>query len=243
MDVRTRGTIPVVERAGYRYRQYLGALETASDLFSSAHVGFSALRVFDDVVLEVDSRASFRAHDGLETVLYVLEGAGHVAHDGGQPVELRRGVVAHIVGGREKRYEVHNRMTSPLRLLLAAFVAPGARAQSPFTTRAFDPDAGGMVWLATPSGEEQSGGCIALGAAVRFGIASLAPGVEARFPSATDRGLYLSVLQGDIELNTGFLDEGGDARLSLESGPARIQGVTPARVAIVDVPMGFVQEL
>ena len=146
MDVRSQGAIPLVAHAGYRYRQYLGSPATASDLFSSPTMGFGALRLFDDLVLEANSRASFQAHDGLETVAYILEGVCQVAHDKGLP------------------------------------------------------------------------------------IASLAPGVEVWFSPALARGVYISVIQGAIELNSKFVEEGSDAKVSLDSTAVHIQGVTAARV-------------
>ena len=59
MDVRARHAVPLVEQPGYRYRQYLGAFSTASDIFSAEHVGYSALRVLDDVSVDPGARASF----------------------------------------------------------------------------------------------------------------------------------------------------------------------------------------
>jgi hypothetical protein len=242
MDVRTRDRIPIVERTGYRYRQHLGALATASDLLSSPSIGVGALRVFDDVGVDAQAQASLQAHDGLETIVYVLEGICHLTRGADPPIEIRRAMAARLVGGRGALYEARNRTTSPLRMLVAAVVAPRARAPAPLATEAFDPDLPGMVWLATPAAEHTPGS-IALGLPVRFGIATLAPGLEIRFSSAVDRGLYLKVIDGYVELNSGFLDEGSDAKLSLESSPVRIQGVRASRLAVVDVPMDFVQEL
>ena len=243
MDVRRRDAIPTIERDGYRFRQYLGDLATASDLFSSAHVGYGALRVFDDVVVDAGATASFQAHDGLETVAYVLEGGCHLTHAGDPPVEIKRGTAARIVGGHGTTYEGSNRGTSGLRIALAAFVAPHAHEQAPFAARHFDPATTGLVWIATPSGKDHDPESLPLGAPVSFGIASLDSGERIRIHSALGTGLYLSVLDGNVEHDSGFLDAGADAKISLEAHTVSIQGITRATVALIEVRRGFVQEI
>ncbi len=243
MEVRTKEGIALVLRPGYRFRQYLGDLATAKDLFSSAHEGYGALCVFDDVVLDAGATASFLAHDGLETVAYVLEGTCHIAHDGSPPVELGPGTAARILGGHGARYEGRNHTTSPVRVILVAFVAPQAHAQAPFSTASFAPDALALTWIATPAGEDHEPTSLAVGASVSFGLASLDAGEKIRLPPAVDRGLYLAVLDGNIETDSGFLDEGSDAKVRIESRGVSLQGVSAATVAVVEVHLGFVQEI
>jgi redox-sensitive bicupin YhaK (pirin superfamily) len=243
MDVRMRTAVPVVEGHGFRYRQHLGSSEAAHQLFSSEHRGFGTLRLFDDFSLDAGARASFQAHDGLQTIVYVLRGDLSLTRDGGEPAELTRGVAARITGGHGARYEASDRTAGSSRFLVAAVVAPNAHAQAPLAMSASDPVAPGLVWLAAGPEAEPSARSLLLGSATRLGIASLAPGIEIRFPSAVARGLFLDVIEGQIELNSQFLNEGDDAKLSLESRAVRIQGASPARIVIADVPLGFVQEL
>ncbi|HEY4012886.1 MAG TPA: hypothetical protein VGM06_06095 [Polyangiaceae bacterium] len=243
MDVRHREAISTIERDGYRFRQYLGDLATAADLFSSAHVGYGALRVFDDIVVDPGATASFQAYDGVETVAYVLEGTCHITHAGDPPVELKRGTAARIVGGQGTTYEGHNRGTGRLRIALAAFVAPRAHEQAPFAARSFDPETTGLTWVATPSGTGHDPASLPLGAPVSFGIATLESGERIRLQSALGTGLYLSVLDGSLSHDSGFLDEGADAKISLEAHTVAIQGITRATVAVIEVRRGFVQEI
>jgi len=241
--VRVRTAVPVVEGNGFRCRQHLGSSEAAHQLFSSEHRGFGTLRLFDDISLDANSRASFQAHDGLQTIVYVLQGDLRLALDGSEPADLKRGVAARITGGHGAQYEATNRAGGSSRFLVAAVVAPKANAQAPLAMTASDPEAPGLVWLAAGPEAEPSARSLLLGSATRLGMTSLAPGIEIRFPSIVARGLFLDVIQGQIELNSEILNEGDDAKLSLEPGAVRIQGVTPARVVVADVPLGFVQEL
>lgn len=173
----------------------------------------------------------------------MLQGACQVARDGDESLELRRGAAASIMGGHGGRYDVHNRGANALQLFVAAVVAPRSDAQSRFATQAFDPEALGLVWIAAPASGEPESGPIPLHSTTRLGVASLAPGGEIKFSSALEHRLYVNFLLGNIEPNTGFLERGRDAKVSLEARGARIQGVTHARVVIADVPMAFVQEL
>jgi hypothetical protein len=136
-----------------------------------------------------------------------------------------------------------NGTARPARILIAAVVAPQTHQQAPFSTATFDPEAPGLVWVAAGTEVDRGAGALLLGSATRVGFASLAPGVEIQFPRAVDRGLYLDVIRGQIELNSEILNGGDDARLSLEPRAVRVQGVTQALVALASVPLGFVQEL
>ena len=68
------------------------------------------------------------------------------------------------------------------------------------------------------------------------------PGRGIGFPRAVNRGLFVNVLEGQIEVGSGFVDEGGDTRLSRDSA-VRLQAVTSARVVLADVAMGYAQQL
>jgi redox-sensitive bicupin YhaK (pirin superfamily) len=241
--VRGQGEIELGVFDGYRRRRHLGGLPDPGKPLASPTTGFGPLRVFDELAIDPGYRLSFERCDGFEAVLYVLRGDCLVEHDDGGAHELSRGSAAHVVLGDGRRYGVSNRSpTGVLSVLLAAFVAPLVHPRAEFAIRSFDEEATDVTWLATPAAEEPVHGAFAIGSPVWLGMATLDPGVELTFPSAANRGLFTVVLQGNVELQSGFLDEGGDARLSLAS-PVRMQGVARSRVVVVDVPMGFVQTL
>jgi redox-sensitive bicupin YhaK (pirin superfamily) len=241
--VRRKGEIELGAFDGYRRRRHLGELPDPGKPLSSRTTGFGPLRVFDELAIDPGRRLSFERQDGFEAVLYVLEGECLVESDGGGAFEVPRGSAAHITLGGGRRYDVSNRSpTGVLGVLLAAFVAPLAHPRAEFAIRAFDEQAADVAWWATPAAEAPVQGAFAMGSTVWLGIATLDPGVELTFPPAANRGLFTVVLQGNIELQSGFLEEGGDARLSLASR-VRMQGVARSRVVVADVPMGFVQTL
>lgn len=59
-----------------------------------------------------------------------------------------------------------------------------------------------------------------------------------------ERGIYVAILEGRIEFGyaSRFVNAGGDARSRLNSA-VRIQGVSRSRVVVVEVPLGFAQNL
>ena len=246
MQVRSRADVELVEHLGYGYRRHIGALDTdaESDPPYSRDAGFGALRVFNDVTVDPGSHVSVHAPDGFETVVYVLGGECTLEDDRGHATRLGgRGGAASALLGHGIRYELRNPSSmTTLRALVAAVVAEASSAAPGLAIGPFEDDRSGLVWVATHGGEERIEGALGIAPTARLGIGTLSSGVEIGFPRAIDRGLFVDVLEGKIELDTGFVDEGGDARVSLEA-PVRLQAITRARIVVADVAMGYAQRL
>jgi redox-sensitive bicupin YhaK (pirin superfamily) len=244
--VRAKADIPVFEGAEGRYTRHLAALVTEGQPVASSADGFGALRVFDDILIVAGASVHFGAHDGFEAVVYVLEGECLVDDGRGGGTRLQRdgGVYARL--GQGIQHHLRNASNSaPLRVLVAVTVAPQANPSPSFVVGSFPREGPDLIWLASDDPEDHEAGALLLGAPIRLGIATLDPGLDIEFSRAVGRGLYVSVIEGTIELGSGFVQAGGDARLSLEnlSSPARIQGVTRACVVVADVALGFAQQL
>jgi redox-sensitive bicupin YhaK (pirin superfamily) len=244
MRARGRADIALVERPGYRYRRYIGALDADAERAppDSHGGGFGALRLFEDITVDPGAHVPAHAHDGFETVVYVLAGESLLADGRGHATPLGQGGAASILLGHGIRYELCNpSSTTTLRALVTAVVAPVSNPEPRLTSGPFQDDTSGFVWVATYGAAEGVEGAI-VGPTARLGIGALSSGVELGFPRAVDRGLFVNVLEGKIELGSGFVDEGGDARVSLES-PVRLQAITRARIVVVDVAMGYAQQV
>jgi quercetin 2,3-dioxygenase len=239
--------VPTIDASGSRLRRHLSAPEAAANLWSlSPGTGYGALRLLDDIVVQPGATLNVAAPEGLETIGYVLDGSLLLSHDDGAPATLAADSAVHILGGHGARYDGRNASTTaPMRLLVLAMISPEAKPRPAFDVRTFPIHDATLLWVATPAAEAVEGapdGAFPVGPSVSFGIARLDPGVEVRFAPVVDRGLYLVVLDGTIELDHGFLDAGGDAHFALDAH-VRLQGVTPSRVAIFDVQLAFVKEL
>jgi hypothetical protein len=243
--LRTRADIPSVEYNAYRCRQHLGALAAQGDPHTSQERGFGALRVFDDVVIGPGSRIGVEAHDGLEIVLFVLQGECRVEDDLGEVTALRQDAAVCALLGRGIRHHLCNQSpTAMLHIIVAAIVAPVANPPPRLQVGLFAHETPGIVWFASHDAEERAEGAILLDSASRMGIATLDPGVEYVFPQQVERGIYMAILEGQIEFgpSSRFIDGGGDARSRLDSA-VRIQGVSRSRVVVVEVPLGFARQL
>jgi len=243
IDVRSRAEISLVEHLGYRYRQHIGALDTKGDPPSAHESGFGALRLFDDATIDPASHVTVEAHDGFETVVYVLEGECVIEDDRGHATPLGRGGAACMGLGHGIRHEVSNPSPSaPLRVLVAAAAAPLSNPPPRLAVGPFGQETPGIGWVENHGAATHIEGSLPVGESVRLGIGTLDSGVELGFPRAVDRGLFVDVLEGNIELGSGFVDAGGDARVSLDA-PVRLQAITRSRLVIADVAMGYVQQL
>jgi redox-sensitive bicupin YhaK (pirin superfamily) len=233
--VRRGSDVRVVGEGGYRYCRHLGALDEGGEPDPSGRQGFGALRLLDDVVVRPRSHLLLEAHDGFEVVIYVLEGRCLIEDDRGGEQELLRDCAAHLVLGRGIRHDVSNlSSTKPLHLFLAAVAGPVANPRPRRAVASFGRAKGRVVWVASFDAEDH--GTLRLDSSVRLGVATLEPGVGVEFAPASDRGLFVSVLQGSIAFGSGFVDEGGDATSSRE-GLVRVQGITKARIVVADVDM------
>ena len=245
MQVRSRADVELVEHLGYGYRRHIGALDTdaENDPPYSREAGFGALRVFNDVTVDPGAHVAVHAHDGFETVVYVLDGECTLEDDRGRATPLGRGGAASALLGHGIRYELRNPSSmTTLRALVAAVAAEVSNPTTGLAVGPFEDDTSGLVWVATHGGEERVEGSLGVGPTARLGIGTLSSGVEIGFARAVDRGLFVDVLEGKIELDTGFVDEGGDARVSLDA-PVRLQAITRARIVVADVAMGYAQRL
>jgi len=199
--------------------------------------------VFDDVVIDAGAHVHVDAHDGFESVVYVLDGECLVEDDRGMAAVIAKDRAARVLLGQGVGHDVSNPSSkSVLRVLVAVVVAPVSNPRPRFVVRSFEGEPSKIVWIAGHDVEAQHEPSLMLAASARIGIATLDPGAEIELPRAVDRGLYINVLEGKIELGDGFVDAGGDATQSRES-EARLQGVTRSRVVIADVAMGFAQRI
>ena len=243
MHIRSKDKIALVERDGYRYRRFLAELATRGEPLASSEDGFGVLRVFDDVVIDAGARVHVDAHDGFESVVYVLDGECLVEDDRGMAAVVAKHRAARVVLGQDVGHDISNpSSTSALHVLVAAVVAPAANPRPRFVVRSFEGDPPKIVWIASHEVEAQREPTLMLASSARIGIATLEPGGEIEFPRALDRGLYVNVLEGNIEFGSRFVDAGGDATQSRES-EARLQSITSSRVVIADVAMGYAQRV
>ena len=242
IHLRNEADVPVVLHAGCRTRRHLGTLAGLGDPVSSRERGFGALRVLDDMVLEPASQASLGAQDGFELVVYVLTGECRIEDDRGVGSDLGRDGAACAWLGRGARYDLRNLSgTAPLRVVVAALVAHSANPRPHIAARVVD-EAPGLTWFGSHDPDDQREGAILLGMSARAGVATLDPGGVHVFPKAKDRGMVAIVEEGYVGFGPAFVDEGGDARARLES-PVRMHAVKRSRVIVLDVPMGFAQQL
>jgi len=243
--IRTAAEVPTVEGVGWRCRRHFGDLIERDERGASSEHGFGALRVFDDVVLDAGARLELAAHDGLEVVVYLLDGQGRLEDDRGHASDLARDGAACSTLGHGVRHVLVNRGESaPLHVVVAAIVAPQANPRPRLATASFAHDAPGVAWFASHGPDDTARGALELGLRARVGVALLDPGFGHVFPQVPDGGVYCAVVEGYLEVSpSSFVENGGDMRAPVGEAPIRIQGVARTRAIVLEIPFVVAQEL
>jgi hypothetical protein len=230
--VRSASDVERIEHPGTMIRRHV-ALEA----------GIGALRRFDDVTLERNARLSLAAHEGFDAVVYALAGDVVLEDDRGRVISLADGQAACARVADVARASLRSAGSSARARVLVVSVAASSDDPPPAPALAASwEDARGIAWVASHGGEVRRELGAHLGSSALVAVGTIDPGAEVSFDPVPDRALFLVALEGTFEVGPLLVAEGGDARCSLAKG-VTIQGVTRARVAIADVPLGFAQRV
>jgi redox-sensitive bicupin YhaK (pirin superfamily) len=180
-----------------------------ADYHDPAHMGFRALRVINDDVIQPAKGFGQHGHRDMEIVTYVVRGAlAHQDTIGGRGV-LTRGDVQAMSAGTGLRHSEFNASDSEEVRLLQIWILPEQTGTVPGYHQQTITDAAKTNVLRLIADRAGSDGALHIGRDAAIYAALLDPGVTVAHALGRGRGAWVQVVAGDLDLN-GVAMTGGD---------------------------------
>jgi redox-sensitive bicupin YhaK (pirin superfamily) len=205
-----------------------------ADYYDPEHMGYSVLRVINDDTIAPGAGFPTHAHQDMEIVTYVLEGALEHRDSLGNGDIIRPGDVQRMSAGTGIRHSEFNpSQTEPVRLLQIWLLPQQPGVAPGYEQTRCDPAQlqGRFRVVASPDGRE---GSVRINQDTLLYAAKLDQGETARMTLAPGRRAYLQVAQGDIELKGFPLHQGDGAEISQEA-EIIVSGLNSAEILVFDL--------
>lgn len=229
-------TIRTSEERGLADHGWLRSRHTFSfaNYYDPAQMGFRTLRVINEDYVAPGRGFGAHAHDNMEIISIVMEGAlAHRDSTGGDGV-LRPGEVQRMSAGTGVVHsELNGSETEPVHFF-QIWILPQARRITPGYEQKHFPEEerrGQLRLLVSPEGEN---GALTIHQDVRLYSAILQSGEQVEHPLAAGRGAWIQVARGTVEVNGLALRQGDGAAIEEESRIA-IQASEDAEVLLFDL--------
>lgn len=230
-----------VRKANDRGHANYGWLDTHysfsfANYYDPDHMGFRALRVLNDDVVEPGKGFGSHPHENMEIITYVLEGAlEHKDNAGGGGV-IRPGDVQHMSAGSGIVHSEFNHSRTERVHLLQIWIEPDTLNIDPgYDQKTFSQGdkRGRLLLLASPDDGET--GSLTIRQDARVYASVLDDGQRIRHDIADGRYVWLQVAAGAIELNGTRLSAGDGAAVSEESA-IELAGAGGGELLLFDLP-------
>ena len=211
-----------IRRAGERGHFNHGWLDTYhtfsfADYHDPAHMGFRSLRVINDDRVEPGRGFGTHPHRDMEIVTYVLEGTLAHRDSMGTGSLIKPGEVQRMSAGTGVLHsEVNPSRGEPVHLL-QIWILPERRGLQPeYEQKAFPAEErnGKLRLVASQDGRE---GSVTIHQDASIFTTTLSGGESVTHELAPDRGAWVHVAQGDVEVNGQKLATGDGAAIENES--------------------------
>ncbi|HUK65937.1 MAG TPA: pirin family protein [Anaeromyxobacteraceae bacterium] len=218
-------TLRRAEERGLAERGWLRSRHSFSfaDYYDPAHMGFHALRVINEDLVQPASGFGPHPHRDMEIVTYVLE--GELAHRDslGSGSTIRPGEVQRMSAGKGVVHsEANPSKVTPVHFL-QIWIRPDTEGVSPsYEQKAFAlrDQEGKLVLVASPDGAE---GSLTLKQDARLRAGFLGKAERVRYLPGEGRSTYLHLARGELDVN-GTRLRAGDALMAEGGEPLLIEG-------------------
>lgn len=225
--------------AAQRGRTEIGWLDSShtfsfGEYYDEAWMGFRALRVINDDLIEGGQGFGTHPHRDMEIISWVMTGAlEHRDSTGGGGV-LRHGDVQVMTAGSGIRHSEFNPSPSERCRLIQIWIQPDRDHERPAYAQATVPAeqrSGRLAVVAAGGGRPAS---VAIKADAAVMVATLAAGQSVRYDLAPGRHAWIQVAAGTIDVGDQHLAEGDGLAISDES-LVHMTAEGPAEVLVFDL--------
>lgn len=232
----------VVRRSGERGRANHGWLDTYhtfsfADYHDPSFMSFGPLRVLNQDQVSSGRGFPMHGHRDMEIVSYVIDGVMEHKDTMGNGSQMRSGDVQLMSAGRGVRHSEFNASSSEGLHFLQMWVTPAETATVPrYEQKAFTREelSGNLRLVVSPDGSE---GSLTIGQDARLFAARFVAGDTARHELGRQRGAWMHVATGSVEVNGLALGPGDGAAIS-GGDYFDVRGLTDAEFVIWEVARG-----
>ena len=198
------------------------------------HMGFGPLRVINDDRVIPGGGFDTHAHEDMEIISVVLDGAMEHKDSLGHGSVIRPGDIQRMTAGTGIRHSEFNPSADASLRFLQIWVTPETKGLTPgYEQKHFSPEttSGVLRLVGSRDGREDS---VTIHQDVSLYATLLQPGETVCHKLSADRRAWLQVAKGQIDLNGTELGEGDGAAISGEDALV-IKGYTKAEALLFDL--------
>ncbi|HWE01971.1 MAG TPA: pirin family protein [Tepidisphaeraceae bacterium] len=206
-----------------------------SDYQDPANMNWSALRVFNDDVIQPGGGFGMHPHRDMEIVTYVIDGELEHQDQLGNRGVVHPGEVQVMSAGRGIVHAEYNHSKQKPAKLMQLWILPRNRGNTPrWEQKRFTPqERAGKLLPVVSSGN--AAGTLAIDQDATVFVSKLAAGQSVTHDSASGRHGYLFVIDGAVTVNDRALSKGDQARIKDEAKLAIVAG-SDAELIYLDLP-------
>jgi quercetin 2,3-dioxygenase len=221
---------------GFANHGWLKSRHTFSfaDYYDPQHMGFRALRVINDDRIDGGSGFGAHPHRDMEIISYVMEGGLRHQDSAGNKTIIEPGEVQRMSAGSGVTHSEYNAFEDRETHFLQIWILPAERGGSfGYGQKSFAEElqVKSLVLVVSGDGRDSS---IAIRQDVDLYLSRLGAGESLEFRPRAGRGIWIQVLQGQMDIN-GQLAQTGDGLAMTDESLLRISASESAEFMLFDL--------
>lgn len=205
--------------------------------YNPKRMGFGALRVLNEDVVEAGHGFGAHSHDNMEIVTVILEGALEHKDSTGRKGVIAAGDVQHMSAGTGITHSEFNASQTERVHLLQIWIEPREKNIKPSYAQKNFPWMESKNKLLTVVSGEGIGEAICLRQDARLSIGNLERGITFTHTThSAKHGIFVFVIKGEIELGGKNFGD-GDAAAVTDASLVEIATKNETRLLVIDVPV------
>ncbi|MDF7808592.1 pirin family protein [Pontiellaceae bacterium B12219] len=202
--------------------------------FDPKHMGFHALRVINDDIIEPGEGFGTHPHENMEIISYVVEGALEHKDSMGTGSVVRPNDVQRMSAGSGITHSEFNPLGDTPMRLLQIWIKPGKIGVDPsYEQKTYLPEdkTNRLRLVASPNGAE---GSVTINQDARIYASILEPGAEVVKSGDGSRNIWVQVVNGKLKVDDAVLETGDGASIE-KADDLVFQGLETAEFLVFDL--------
>ena len=204
------------------------------DYYDPDHMGFKSLRVINEDWVEAGKGFSTHPHRDMEIITYIVDGSLQHKDMLSQGSLIHVGEVQRMTAGTGITHSEFNPSVSDPVHLLQIWILPETKNLEPsYEQKLFDPKSkeGKLLLIGSRDGRD---GAVRIHQDIDIYSTFLKKGDEVQFSLRKDRGAWIQVVEGELDVNGQKLFAGDGAAI-LEEPAINIKSLQPSELLLFDM--------